>query len=145
MAAITNQNDVEFGVIGVIGLCVWIIGFSFEAVADLQKSKFAQDPANRDRFITNGLWSVSRHPNYFGEIVIWIGIAIIAFPSLKGWGYLTLISPVFVAILITKISGIPLNEQYADEKWGGQKDYEEYKRMTPVLIPRLPWYKGGTQ
>ena len=139
LAAITHEKTVELGIVSIIGICVWVIGFSFEVIADLQKSKFAQNPANRDKFITVGLWSVSRHPNYFGEIVIWIGIAIIAFPSLQGWGYLTLISPIFVAMLITQISGVPLNERYADEKWGGQKDYEEYKKKTPVLIPKLPW------
>jgi len=139
LAAMTSEHTVEFGAFGIAGLCVWILGFSFEAVADLQKGRFTADPANREKFINVGLWSISRHPNYFGEIVIWIGIAIIALPSLQGWSFLTLISPVFVAVLITQISGVPLLEKFADKKWGGQKDYEEYKRSTPVLIPKLPF------
>ena len=83
-------------------------------------------------------WSISRHPNYFGEILLWVGIAIIALPTLEGWRWLTLISPVFVTLLLTKVSGVPLLEKRADEKWGGQEDYEEYKKNTPVLIPKLP-------
>lgn len=138
LAAITARRPGELGAVGIVGLCVWALGFGFESVSDLQKSRFAADPANRGRFITTGLWSLSRHPNYFGEIVIWIGIALIALPSLQGWGLLTLISPVFVAILLTRISGVPLLERAADQKWGGRDDYEEYKRTTPVLIPKLP-------
>lgn len=139
LAAVTAEQEVEFGPVGIVGLCVWALGFGFESIADLQKSRFAADPANRDRFISTGLWSISRHPNYFGEIVIWIGIAIIAFPSLEGISLLTLISPVFVAFLLTRISGVPLLEKSADQKWGGRDDYEDYKRSTPVLIPKLPF------
>ncbi len=139
LASITSGRPGEFGAFGIAGLGVWLLGFGFEAVADFQKSRFTGDPANRERFINTGLWSLSRHPNYFGEIVIWTGIAIIAFPSLQGWTLVTLISPVFVAILITQISGVPLLEKFADEKWGGQKNYEEYKKSTPVLIPKLPF------
>lgn len=139
LAAITAERPGELGALGIVGLGVWALGFGLESVADLQKSRFAADPANRGRFISTGLWSLSRHPNYFGEIVIWIGIALIALPSLKGWGLLTLISPVFVAVLLTRISGVPLLERSADEKWGGRDDYEAYKRSTPVLIPKLPF------
>lgn len=139
LAAITTEREVEFGLFGIAGLFVWALGFGFESIADLQKSRFAADPANRDRFISTGLWSISRHPNYFGEIVIWIGIAIIAFPSLEGLDLITLISPVFVAFLLTRISGVPLLEKSADRRWGGRDDYEKYKRSTPVLIPKLPF------
>lgn len=140
LAALAAAQPGEFGVLGIAGVCVWAFGFAFEAVADWQKSRFAADPANRGRFITTGLWSLSRHPNYFGEIVIWIGIAAIAFPSLKGWSLLTLVSPLFVALLLFRISGVPLLEKAADERWGGQAAYEEYKRSTPVLIPRLRFW-----
>jgi steroid 5-alpha reductase family enzyme len=125
----------------IIGLVIWIIGFSFEAIADYQKNKFRSVAENKGKFIKTGLWSISRHPNYFGEITIWIGVALIALPSLEAWRYVTLISPVFVFLLITFISGIPLLEKRADEKWGGQEDYEEYKRNTPVLIPKLRFKK----
>ncbi|UCE13968.1 MAG: DUF1295 domain-containing protein [Candidatus Heimdallarchaeota archaeon] len=135
LAAITVERRVEFGIIGLIGLMIWIIGFGFESFADYQKSKFRSVPENKGKFITTGLWSISRHPNYFGEILLWIGIAIIALPTLQGWRWLALISPIFVALLLTKVSGVPLLEKRADEKWGGQEEYEEYKRTTPVLIP----------
>jgi steroid 5-alpha reductase family enzyme len=107
-------------------------------VSDAQKNRFRADPANRGKFIQTGLWAWSRHPNYFGEIVLWIGVAIIALPVLRGWQYLTLISPVFVTLLLTRVSGVPMLERRADEKWGGQEDYEAYKARTPVLIPRPP-------
>ena len=75
---------------------------------------------------------------YFGEIVLWVGIAIIALPVLSGWQWATLISPIFVTILLTKISGVPMLEKRADEKWGGHADYEAYKKNTSVLIPMPP-------
>jgi steroid 5-alpha reductase family enzyme len=137
LAAITIEQRTDFGILGIIGLVIWVIGFAFEAIADYQKSKFRSRPENKDKFITTGLWSISRHPNYFGEILLWIGIAIIALPTLEGLRWFTLISPVFVTLLLTKVSGVPLLEKRADEKWGGQEDYERYKRNTPVLIPRL--------
>lgn len=138
LAAITAVERRSLGVFAVVGAVVWAFGFGIEALADHQKSRFRADPANRGGFIHTGLWSWSRHPNYFGEIVLWVGIAIIAFPVLSGWQYATLISPVFVAFLITRVSGIPKLEQKADAKWGGQDDYEAYKRRTSVLIPLPP-------
>jgi len=133
--AMTSASKVPLDAFAAVGLVVWLIGFGFEVVADLQKSRFKADPANAGRFISTGLWSVSRHPNYFGEILLWIGVAIIALPALSGWQYIALLSPVFVALLLIKLSGIPLLEAKADKKWGGQADYEEYKCRTPVLLP----------
>ncbi|MFX1508247.1 MAG: DUF1295 domain-containing protein [Promethearchaeota archaeon] len=135
LAAITVERRTVFGLIGLVGVLVWIIGFGFEVIADYQKSKFRSVPENEGKFITTGLWSISRHPNYFGEILLWIGIALIALPTLEGWRWITLISPVFVTLLLTKVSGVPLLEKRADDKWGGQEEYEEYKKRTPVLIP----------
>lgn len=136
-AAITSAHEVQMNIFDMVGIVVWLIGFGFEAIADLQKSKFNANPQNRGKFINIGLWSISRHPNYFGEIVIWIGIAIISFQALEGARYITLLSPVFVALLITQISGLPILEKLADERWGGQAEYEEYKQKTPVLIPTI--------
>ena len=138
LAAITSASKAAFGIWGIIGLVVWLLGFGFEVVADNQKNQFRADPSNKGKFITTGLWSWSRHPNYFGEIVLWLGIAIMAFPNLSGWQYVTLISPIFVYLLLTRLSGVPLLEARADEKWGGQDDYEAYKAKTPVLFPRPP-------
>ena len=138
LAVITGGNSVPLGPVGMIGVAIWVAGFLIEVVSDSQKSAFKADPSNAGKFINTGLWAWSRHPNYFGEIVIWIGMAIIALPVLQGWQFATLISPVFVAFLLIKVSGIPMLEDKADERWGGQDDYEDYKRRTPVLIPRPP-------
>lgn len=138
LAAITAVEKQPIGLIGLIGLLVWIAGFATEVIADQQKSQFRKDPANRGRFIQSGLWAWSRHPNYFGEIVLWFGIAIIALPVLSGWQWLTMISPIFVIFLLMRISGVPLLEAKADKKWGGKAEYEAYKANTPVLIPRPP-------
>ena len=134
---ITSSRKVQVDVFFIAGLLTWIIGFVLEVTADLQKSRFIANPANKGRFIDVGLWSRSRHPNYFGEITIWTGMAIIALPVFQGWQWVGLISPVFVAILLTRISGIPILEKRADAKWGGQADYEEYKKKTPILVPKL--------
>jgi steroid 5-alpha reductase family enzyme len=138
LAAITTTMREELAVVTVLGVLVWLTGFGLEAIADLQKNRFRADPANRGRFISTGLWAWSRHPNYFGEIVLWLGVAIIAVPVLRGWQWVTLISPVFVALLLTRVSGVPPLEKRADAKWGGQPDYEAYKASTPVLVPRPP-------
>jgi len=137
LAAITTATRKDLALFALVGFLVWAFGFSIEVVADAQKSRFRANPENRGKFINTGLWARSRHPNYFGEIVLWIGVAIIALPVLRGWQWVTLISPVFVALLITRVSGVPMLEKKADEKWGGQEDYEAYKKSTPVLIPRL--------
>jgi len=137
LAAVASTETRGLDEFAFVGLAVWVIGFSLEAIADLQKSRFRADPANRGSFITTGLWAISRHPNYFGEITLWTGIAIIALPVLQGWQHATLISPVFVYLLITRVSGVPLLEKKADATWGGQDAYEAYKRRTPVLVPFL--------
>lgn len=138
LAAMTTTEPRELELFAVLGTLVWIIGFAIEVVADAQKSAFNNNPDNAGRFINTGLWRWSRHPNYFGEIVLWVGITIIALPTLQGWGYVALISPVFVTLLLTRISGVPLLEQRADEKWGGEADYEAYKAATSVLVPLPP-------
>jgi steroid 5-alpha reductase family enzyme len=138
LAAITTTVRADLGVFAIVGALVWLFGFGIEVIADQQKSRFKSDPANEGRFIRGGLWSWSRHPNYFGEIVLWIGVMIIALPVLRGWQWIALISPVFITVLITRISGVPMLEKRADEKWGGQPDYEAYKDHTSVLVPMPP-------
>lgn len=141
LAAITSLRSIPLDAFAAIGSLLWIAGFSIEVIADYQKSKFKADLANKGKFIRSGIWAWSRHPNYFGEIILWSGVAIIALPVLRGWQWVTLISPLFVTLLLTRISGVPMLERRADEKWGGQADYEEYKMNTPVLIPMPPEIK----
>jgi steroid 5-alpha reductase family enzyme len=137
LVAITTTARKELDIFALVGFLVWAFGFGIEVIADTQKSRFNADPANKSKFIRTGLWSRSRHPNYFGEIVLWIGVTVIGMPVFQGWQWVALISPVFVTLLLTRISGVPLLEKKADKKWGGQAEYEAYKKTTPVLIPKL--------
>lgn len=138
LAIITGSERRSIGWVAIVGIVTWIFGFAIEVVADQQKSVFKKNPANQGRFITSGLWAWSRHPNYFGEIVLWTGIAIMALPVLSGWRWVTLISPVFVILLLTRVSGIPMLETRAQERWGDDAEFQTYTRETPVLIPRPP-------
>jgi len=137
IAAITSSQKADFGWFGALGLLLWLIGFSMEAVADNQKRIFKQQKNTHQEFIQTGLWARSRHPNYFGEILLWIGVSIIAYPALYQWQFVTLISPIFVILLLTKISGISLQEEQANQRWAENADYQAYKKRTPVLLPKL--------
>ena len=137
LAAITSAEQMDMGVLGYLGAAIWLGGFAIEVVADNQKTRFRSDPANADKFITTGLWSRSRHPNYFGEIVLWLGITLMALPVLSGWQYVTLISPLFVILLLMKISGVKLLEESGLKRWKDDAAYQAYLHSTPVLIPRL--------
>jgi len=137
LVTITTTHRKELDLFALVGFLTWAFGFSMEVVADYPKRRFNSDPRNAGKFIQSGLWSRSRHPNYFGEITLWTGVLIIALPVLQGWQWVALISPIFVALLLIRVSGIPLLEKKADQKWGGQEDYEAYKKATPVLIPRV--------
>ena len=136
LAALTSTMDKPQSELWVFGFPVWLTGFAIEVVADNQKRGFRKQ-YGPERFVNIGLWSRSRHPNYFGEILLWVGIALMALPALSGWQYLTLISPIFVYFLLARISGIPLLERKADRRWVDNEAYQTYKRETPVLVPRL--------
>jgi steroid 5-alpha reductase family enzyme len=131
------SSRAPIGWLTVVGIVVWALGMVIEIVADAQKSAFRADPRNRDEFIRTGLWSRSRHPNYFGEIVIWVGVFLTAAPVLVGWQWVALLSPLFVILLLTRVSGIPLLAARAEKKWGDRADYVAYREQTPVLIPKL--------
>jgi steroid 5-alpha reductase family enzyme len=138
LAIMTSIDRQPIGWVAMLGIAVWIIGFAVEITADRQKSVFKRDPANAGRFITTGLWAWSRHPNYFGEIVLWVGMAILAVPVLSGWRWIVLISPVFVTVLLTRVSGIPMLEARAKKRWGEDEKFKAYTADTPVLILRRP-------
>lgn len=116
------------------GAFIFVLGFIVEIIADNQKTKFRKDPANKDKFIDSGLWSYSRHPNYLGEITLWLGVSIMSLSSLTGWQLITLISPIFTYVLLVYISGVRILEARGRKKWGHLDTYQEYIKSTPTLL-----------
>ena len=137
ITALSSYSGIILNNVFYIGLLIFIFGFIIEVVADHQKTVFRKDLKNKDKFISTGLWSYSRHPNYLGEILLWFGVAIMSFSSLQGLQYLTLISPIFVYILLVYISGIRILENQGDKKWGHLDSYKEYLKNTPRLFFRI--------
>jgi len=135
LIANTQRRNPTLGTRDYIGWTVWAGGFLIELVADMQKSIFKADPTNEGKFIQSGLWSLSRHPNYFGEISLWFGVYISCSSVFRGWQYLSVLSPVLVMLLITRLSGVPLLEAAGAKRWGHLPEYRRYLADTPVLIP----------
>ena len=134
LTAISTNTGIVTNAFFYIGLALFIFGFAIEVMADMEKSAFKANQENKDKFITTGLWARSRHPNYFGEIVLWTGIAVMSFSSLQGLQYLTLISPIFTYLLLVYVSGVRMLEARGDLKWGDDPDYQNYKKSTPTLF-----------
>ena len=137
LTALSSQSGIILNNVFYIGLLIFIFGFIIEVVADHQKTVFRKDLKNKDKFISTGLWSYSRHPNYLGEILLWFGVAIMSFSSLQDLQYFTLISPIFVYILLVYISGIRILENQGDKKLGHLDSYKEYLKNTPRLFFRI--------
>ena len=127
----------ELGIWDAIGLLMWLLGFSIEVIADNQKSAFNANSENQGKWIDSGLWSYSRHPNYLGEIMLWTGIACFGISCFSGMERLAWISPIFIYLLLTKISGVPILDRRGLEKWGDKPEYHKYREGTPTLLPRL--------
>jgi steroid 5-alpha reductase family enzyme len=136
LAAITSGAAAKLQWWDGFAIGLWLLGFGIEATADRQKRQFRRQHGSA-RFITTGLWAYSRHPNYFGEIMLWGAVALLAAPQLQGWQYFTLVSPLFVYLLLARVSGVVLLEHKSDRCWGDDPDYLEYKARTPVLVPKL--------
>jgi len=115
-----------------LGAAIWLTGFGFEAIGDWQLLSFIRNPANRGKLMTGGLWRYTRHPNYFGEVTLWWGIWLIVSATPGGW--LTIVGPLTITILILKVSGIPLLEKPYEER----ADFQEYKRRTSAFFPLPP-------
>ena len=137
LVAISSPEGLVMNALTYVGIILFIIGFGIEIVADNQKTAFRSIEANKDSFITSGLWSKSRHPNYFGEVLLWFAIAVISFSSLEGLQLITLISPVFTYILLVYVSGVRMLEDMNDKKWADDEQYKSYKKNTPMLFPKL--------
>jgi len=127
-----------FGAWNLAGVLIWLVGLLVEAVADAQKAAFRAKEENRGRFVASGLWRYSRHPNYFGEMLVWWGLFVYAVPVLHGPAFAVVIGPVFITVLLLFVSGIPLVERSADEKYGSDDAYRDYKRQTSILVPLPP-------
>ena len=137
LTAISSEGGIVLNLFFYLGVAIFIFGFAIEIIADRQKSKFRSLEANKDSFITTGLWAKSRHPNYLGEILLWLGVAVISISSLSGWQYLTLISPIFTYLLLVYVSGVRMLEDMGDKKWGHNEEYIKYKSTTPRLFFNL--------
>ena len=134
LTALSSFSGVVLNSVFFIGLVLFILGFTIEVIADHQKTVFRRNDSNKDKFISTGLWSFSRHPNYLGEIVLWTGIAVMSISSLQGLQYITLISPIFVYVLLVYISGVRILENQAEKKWGHLDIYRQYVKKTPQLF-----------
>lgn len=122
----------DLGVLDVIGMLVWVIGFFFETLGDAQLARFIRNPAHAGQLMQSGLWAYTRHPNYFGEVTQWWGVWLIALAVPGGW--MGIIGPMIITILILKVSGIPMLEK----KMETHPTFAEYKRKTSVFIPMFP-------
>ena len=137
LVAITSPTGVIVNNVFILGFLLFFTGFVIEVIADNQKSKFRSIKENRDSFINEGLWSRSRHPNYFGEIILWLGITVMSISSFSGINYLAIFSPIFTYLLLNYISGVRILEARGNEKWGHLDEYNNYKENTPKLIPKI--------
>lgn len=124
-----------------VGGLVFAIGLLLETVADIQLYNFRNNKNNENKWIASGVWKYSRHPNYFGEMLVWWGIYIYGLDYFGNLGWLTIVSPIYIMALIIFVSGIPLLEKKNDERWGGNKGYQAYRRSTSVLVP---WFKKSS-
>ncbi len=134
LIVISSFNS-EINNYAIVGSVVWLFGFLFEIVADNQKSNF--NKLNKGKFISTGLWSMTRHPNYFGEFILWLGITIASLGYIDHYKYIVLLTPIFVYLLLTRVSGVNLLEEIGEKRWGNSKEYQKYKEKTPLFFPKL--------
>ena len=132
--ALSSEGGVKEGLAFYLGLLIFTVGFALEVVADNQKTKFRKTPENKNKFISSGLWGKSRHPNYLGELILWIGVAVMSVESLEGLQHISLISPLFVYVLLMYISGVRMLENSGQKKWGHLPEYNEYLKNTPQFF-----------
>jgi len=134
LIVISSFNS-EINNYAIVGTVVWLFGFLFEIVADNQKSNF--NKINKGKFISTGLWSMTRHPNYFGEFILWLGITIASLGYIDNYRYILLLTPIFVYLLLTRVSGVNLLEEIGEKRWGDSKEYQKYKEKTPLFFPKI--------
>ena len=128
-----GSRSVPFGLVDIVGASLWLCGFIFESVGDWQLAKFKSNPANKGKVMRTGLWRYTRHPNYFGESLIWWGVFTIAAADISNWW--TVISPVVITAVLLKMTGIPLTEKLSKQKRPG---YADYIATTSPFFPLPP-------
>jgi steroid 5-alpha reductase family enzyme len=133
-----SQLPHKISSVSFFGLGVWLTGLIIESIADYQKFKFKLLPQNYGNWVTTGLWRYSRHPNYFGEILVWWGIFIYLSPALVGWGWISIISPISITFLLIGVTGIPILEKKYQKQYADSAEFQTYLRNTRLL---LPWPK----
>jgi steroid 5-alpha reductase family enzyme len=132
---LNTKNNQTLSLLMILGIFVWAKGLIIESVSDWQKFTFKNKPQNKDLWIETGLWKYSRHPNYFGEMLVWWGIFIFSLPFIHGLLWLLIIGPMFISFILIFISGIPLLEQKYNKKYHDNQKYQRYKKNTSLLIP----------
>ena len=124
--------------VSILGIIIFLKGLALEATADMQKFNFNNDSKNKGTWIDLGVWRMSRHPNYLGEMMVWIGMYLTVISSLTGNQWLgALFSPLYIIVLLLFVSGVPLLEKSADKKWGTNPAYKKYKKEVPSVLPSL--------
>jgi steroid 5-alpha reductase family enzyme len=128
-----SLNLIGYLILGV-GVLLWIIGFIFEALGDYQLKVFKQDKNNKGKILTTGLWKYTRHPNYFGEALMWWAVFIVSLSTLNPIMLLGFVGPLFINYLLVNVSGVPLLEK----KYKDNVEFQAYAKVTSRFIPRLP-------
>jgi steroid 5-alpha reductase family enzyme len=135
---LSKDSMVDFTGQMAVGSAIWLVGFMIETIADAQKFKFKSKRHNKNKWMNRGLWKYSRHPNYFGEILVWWGIFIFGANTLPGAVWLMIFSPFYIMFLLVFVTGIPLLEKKNDERWADNEKYYNYKESTSLLLPLPP-------
>jgi len=131
---LSSSQKKPLNLLMVLGLFIWLGGLIIETIADYQKFIFKSRPENKNKWIASGLWSLSRHPNYFGEMLCWWGIFIFSLPFLNNWQYLAIISPLFIAFILLFVSGVPPLEKRYQQKYGKNPQYQAYKKRVRLIL-----------
>ena len=122
----------EWSIFTVLGILIWLIGFYWQVIGDRQLAAFISNRQSKEDVLNTGLWAYSRHPNYFGEVMMWWGIYLVVWPLPGSWVFI--IGPLTITLLIRYVSGVPMLERRYDKN----QAYQEYKKKVPALFPRIP-------
>lgn len=133
----SKKKDTALTTRDYFGWTLFIAGFALEAIADYQKYTFRSDPANSNKWIEHGVWSILRHPNYLGEILLWFGLFLSASSTFKGWENMSVLSPIFVSLILTKLSGVPILERRALRQWKDNPAFTAYMQRSSRVIPYI--------